>query len=755
MELITRKKQPTVTSVQFQAREWESDDRNGKFHVYCFGVTEEGHSVCLDIEGFTPFFYLKVPDTFSSLNTLKETVQKGLRQNEKDLKSVRFFKKKSIDGFTNGKLFTFVRFVFKTQKSFKNAQYILAREHPSYQLYETKNNPLISMCHIKDILMAGWINATDTTPTIISRCQFNLSTSWKNISPIDRLDIPPFITLSYDIECYSYNYDFPIRSDGTIPEKNYITQIGNTIYNEKTEKYTKVIFVVGDCDPLPDTILKVCKTEAHLISDWVDFIRTTDPDQIIGYNIDDFDWKYIWQRAQLLGLEDKIGEISRLKHNPSKYRASHLESNAFGYNAFNLITSPGIGQIDLLHWFRKNKKLSSYSLDSVSELFLNENKRKVDIKDLFDWAGPKGDSKSRSIVADYCVQDTYLPIRLMKHFDILINLVEMSKITRVPITWLITRGESIKVYSQISYTARKDNYLIPAPQKYRAKQSFKGATVLSPKYGAYNEPVCGLDFASLYPSIMIAWNLCPTTFVKDKQYLNIPGVKYETFQWDGGNVTFVQNRSGLISGILKDLWDLRKVKKKLMATTDDKQMAKVYNGAQLAIKLSMNSVYGDLGSVNSPLSCPQISACVTFNGRNMIEWSKTCAHTWYNGSKNGYSDSLHSDEFVYVKDTKGNEKRMKIKNLGKQWTPFKQYTEINDEKDQGVSIYKIQTERGWSDITRVIKHKTKKKLLRITTEKGTLTVTEDHPLILDSGTRILAKDCTIGIELKTFLSYKI
>ena len=181
----------------------------------------------------------------------------------------------------------------------------------------------------------------------------------------------------------------------------------------------------------------------------------------------------------------------------------------------------------------------------------------------------------------------------------------------------------------------------------------------------------------------------------------------------------------------------------------DELYGDICNANQLAIKVSMNSVYGDLGSTTSPLSCKAISSCVTYNGRCMIDWSKQCAETWYNGAKNGYSDSIHGDENVWIKDSKGNRKKMKIRAIGKKWRPFVQNGIIDPDKEQGESSYMIKTKGGWTIPDRVIRHRTRKKILTICTETGKLRVTEDHPMILEDGTKKRAKDLQPGDSLMT------
>jgi DNA polymerase delta subunit 1 len=180
---------------------------------------------------------------------------------------------------------------------------------------------------------------------------------------------------------------------------------------------------------------------------------------------------------------------------------------------------------------------------------------------------------------------------------VLPNHIEMSKVTRVPLEYLITRGQSIKVFSQIAYETRKAGYLIPVLPKVQTEGTFQGATVLEAKVGYYTRPVAGLDFASLYPSIMIAHNMCYSTVVLEEKYLNIEGFEYSSIDCGGGLIcTFVQNQNGVLSGILQSLWKNRKLTKKEMNATTDPFIKTVLNAKQLAIKVSMNSIYGFIHS---------------------------------------------------------------------------------------------------------------------------------------------------------------
>ncbi|NDC90022.1 MAG: hypothetical protein EB075_14705, partial [Bacteroidetes bacterium] len=148
-------------------------------------------------------------------------------------------------------------------------------------------------------------------------------------------------------------------------------------------------------------------------------------------------------------------------------------------------------------------------------------------------------------------------------------------------------------------------------------------------------------FASLYPTIMRAHNLCYNTIVLDPQYKNLPGVEYETITWDTSDrhneYTFAQTTQGILPKLLEQLAKSRKQAKKDMANAKDPFMKEVYNGKQLAFKVSMNSIYGFCSAFMLP--CQPISACVTTIGRNMIEHTKNLVEEWYPGSEVVYGDT--------------------------------------------------------------------------------------------------------------------
>ena len=272
------------------------------------------------------------------------------------------------------------------------------------------------------------------------------------------------------------------------------------------------------------------ESEAELLLDWARYIKESDPDVLCGYNIFGFDLSYLYLRAKKLGILEEFTKLTRLEDTYSQYTTKVMQSQQAGYNELKMLSTPGRLQIDLYQIIKREHKLTSYKLDHVGEHFLGENKDPVSPQDIFRFF--RESASQRKIIGEYCIQDVNLCVRLLNKLCILPNLVEMAKVTRVPITWLMTRGQQIKAYSQIAYETRKNNFLIPTIKSQEDESKFKGATVLHANRGAYfDRPVCGLDFASLYPSIMIAHNMCYSTVVLDPRYDNIPGVEYSTIEW--------------------------------------------------------------------------------------------------------------------------------------------------------------------------------------------------------------------------------
>lgn len=167
---------------------------------------------------------------------------------------------------------------------------------------------------------------------------------------------------------------------------------------------------------------------------------------------------------------------------------------------------------DLLLILLRDYKLRSYTLNAVSYHFLQEQKEDVHHSIITDLQNESDQTRRR--LAVYCIKDAYLPLRLLNKLMCVVNYMEMARVTGVPLSCLLTRGQQIKVVSQLLRKAKERGYLMPSHTGQSSEEQYEGATVIEPKRGYYADPITTLDFASLYPSIMMAHNLCYTTLLQ-------------------------------------------------------------------------------------------------------------------------------------------------------------------------------------------------------------------------------------------------
>ena len=163
----------------------------------------------------------------------------------------------------------------------------------------------------------------------------------------------------------------------------------------------------------------------------------------------------------------------------------------------------GVPIASALSLVQRDYKLSSYSLNNVSAHFLNEQKEDVHHSIISDLQN--GDEESRRRLAVYCLKDALLPQRLLDKLMFIYNYMEMARVTGVPISFLLSRGQQIKVVSQLLRKCQRVGMLMPNHKRRGNGEEgvmYEGATVLEARRGFYNLPVATLDFASLYPSIM-------------------------------------------------------------------------------------------------------------------------------------------------------------------------------------------------------------------------------------------------------------
>ena len=495
----------------------------------------------------------------------------------------------------------------------------------------------------------SWVELAEGTYTtrkpgeMTSNCQLELDVHYSNVSghkPEGHWQrLAPLRILSFDIECVNEKgKGFPT------PEIAKVIQIAAVLKNIISPDYVcKVVWTLDTCADIPGATVLEFSSEVDLLTSFQQFILASDPDILTGYNIVNFDLPFLIERSIIIKAHS-FTKLGRLTDSVSKIKSAVFESKALGRRESKDINIDGRVQFDMYVVIQREYKLRSYSLNSVSAHFLNEQKEDVHYSIIGDLQ--RGNAETRKRLAVYCLKDAVLPMRLLDKLLCMYNYIEMARVTGVPIPYLLTRGQMIKVASQLFRQAKANNYLVPTNRGGgnggEDGVAFEGATVLEPTTGFYTEPIATLDFASLYPSIIIAHNLCYSTLLNPHQAAQLdPNTITKT---PCGNF-FAKSelRPGLLPLVLQDLLSARKRARKELAAATDPMVKMVLNGRQLALKISANSVYGFTGATVGMLPCLEISSSTTAFGRQMIDATKSLVESKFN-KLNGYE---HDAVVVY------------------------------------------------------------------------------------------------------------
>ena len=637
--------------VVFQALTWETKDTDDEHLISIFGKTHEGKSVCVTT-AFTPYFFVKLPR-----NVTQQRVQIIYNKIEKAcpgcLSSYNTIHRKDVWGFQNNEQFPYLQLFFKNLAARRMVAGRLRRPLPDesikLKMYESNLDPVLRLMHRTGIQSTGWLDSGDECyPTHNAHVDIDLECkNWRKLTPVENPETAPFVVASVDIECNSSTGKFPdadIEGDACFQIAISLCKFGSDQPYDKT----CLCYKTTDSNLEGSNVISYA-TEREMLEAFRDYLHEKDVDIITGWNIFGFDLEYLMKRAIVTKCNLKFFQLSKLRGYNCELTLKKLSSSALGDNDLKLVSMPGRFIFDLFHEVKKGYKLDSYKLDNVSKLYLGDNKIDMPAKEMFA-RYKEGDPVKLREVAEYCIKDTLLPHRLLSKLCILINLLEMAKATWVPLCFLVERGQQIKVFSQLTKKAREMGFMVPTIQYGQlAEQGYEGATVLDAQKGAYYKPITALDFEGLYPSIMMAHNLCYSSLVMDPKYENVPGVEYETFEIpvpskvEGQPPTkrvckFAQGVPTLLPSILIELKQFRKQAKKDMAASTGALQA-MYNGKQLAYKISMNSVYGFTGASKGILPCVNIASTVTTKGRSMIDQTKEYVEKNFPGARVRYGDT--------------------------------------------------------------------------------------------------------------------
>jgi DNA polymerase elongation subunit (family B) len=378
-EYKSRKKTPvacaTTESMEFLALDWYECDllsdieierkesylnqvHNKSYTIFIFGVSAKGHSVCLKVKNYLPYFYVQIPDEFTSrqiedflnafdsahcddydegdLDTYNEAISKRDFKTAETFKfNARYYKdafagdksvltqKKVFWTFMNEQKFTFAKMAFKSklgyqfmERAFKSPLKLDIAGHSQavkYNLFESDLEPVLRFMHDKKIKPSSWIYLDANkfkTETRQSKCQINISCDWNDIQPLEKAEIPPLLIASFDIEADSSHGDFPIpRKDcKKLANQLVITWIRDQRIIEKKQyepAYTTLIKSKPTQEPIQYIDKKNLEHNANILNQITPLIQQLQDEQ-------NQEQTRLAEEATLNGINDLILQPSKL-----------------------------------------------------------------------------------------------------------------------------------------------------------------------------------------------------------------------------------------------------------------------------------------------------------------------------------------------------------------------------------------------------------------------------------------------------------
>jgi DNA polymerase elongation subunit (family B) len=469
-----------------------------------------------------------------------------------------------------------------------------------------------------------------------------------------------------DIEVGSENgFPDPYKADEPI------TAIALTFINGHT-----YVFGCGDFrNDNPDTITYIkCKDEYTLCSKFIELWSRMYPDVITGWNTKFFDIPYLVNRFRKILGEDKAKMLS-----PWNY-ISERKTNINGrlLIAYSFVGIESLDYIELYKWYAPGgKSQESYRLDNIAQVELGEGKISYDeyenLHQLY--------RQNYQLFIEYNIKDVALILKLedkLKLIELALTLAYDTKCNYEDVFAQTRMWDSLTY----SYLLGKD-IIVPPKETQEKDAAFEGAYVKEPQVGLHNW-VASFDLNSLYPHLMMQYNISPETLIEPENYttemrdilsqgvtvdkllkrqIDISSLEDATITPNGQ--FFRTDIQGFLPKMMVEMYDDRKKFKKLMLQAQqeyenekdeskkydiEKRVAR-YNNLQLAKKVSLNSAYGALGSQYFRFYDLRMALGVTTAGQLSIRWIEAKINQYMNkllGTENDYVIASDTDS-IYLR----------------------------------------------------------------------------------------------------------
>lgn len=588
--------------------------------IRLFGRSDSGESVCCFVVGFEPYFYAQ-PRPGASV----DSVMNSLKEQFAQIKKIELVERFEPVGYQTKpkKMFKITVFSPKNVPEIRDDVLLIPE---IFQIYESdilfRNRYLID----KDIGGFLWVSAKDDPSldrnhiieSLRTTCDVTICT--RSVQVIDRISNAPLKYVAFDIEC--------LPEGGNMPDPQKSPVILISFAFEPAFNGFKTLVLVGRPKPSPEieTDPDICwlSNENELLKRFFEIINEYDPDIMTGYNITSFDFPYIEERLEALSRNGvRIPSLFSRDRSKDKLRdKSDLWIRKFGLTVKAELTGRIIA--DTLPLVRRSYSLKQYTLRNVSKELLNMEKLDLPPAQMEEHWNDNGSKLLKFIL--YSRRDSELALSLLFNLKLLDKYIALSQITNSVIQEVISGGQTSMVEQLMTKEFNRRNRVMPIKpddeeydERDADEEGIKGGEVLDPVRGLH-ENVILLDYKSLYPTIMMAFNLCYTSVVETGTDLSsLDLTPDDVLETPSGGI-FVKSSvfKGIVPTILEDLLNRRsETKKKMKSVTDEQELVSL-DATQFALKILLNSYYGYSGYARARLYSMDLANSVTSIGRQNI-----------------------------------------------------------------------------------------------------------------------------------------
>lgn len=351
--------------------------------------------------------------------------------------------------------------------------------------------------------------------------------------------------------------------------------------------------------------IHIYSTRNDMLKDYVRFVRSTDPDILTGWFFVQYDAKELIQELNKCGLN--ASSLSPIGH-------SYIIGEEVNRKTEGNIAIKGRVLWDMLKAYSslQSARLLDSSLEAISQEELGEGKEKLERSVGWNW---RNDFDK---LVEYNCKDSVLVCRIDQKRHILEYFDTLRR-------WIGTEWDQLFSETLLwdTYILRKVKGKMILPSKKRLDiDKFKGAMVFLPKKGIHKY-IIALDFKSLYPSIIMTFNMSPETVYRENdEKVNDSNLNKKLYKLENG-VSFFESPRGIFPQILEEMIEERKKYQVEMNKYPYQSPEwETYNDIQTAVKVMMNALYGASAYANFRLATPEIASSITFIGRKIIESTK-------------------------------------------------------------------------------------------------------------------------------------